>query len=264
MHYTLRQIIDSLPKKKNGRSAFFVRHFFRPLSFPLTYVFINANWSANAVSVLSLFIVLLGGIFLSINNFWLMFAGIMLIYFWMLLDCVDGNIARCTKYKTFMGDFYDAVAGYASFAFSIIGVGMAAYHTSYLFPESFHPYFILIGCTAAMLNLYTRLIHQKYLNCYFVAKNILGMNDEITLKDTENKRSFAYIREFIDKNIGMGGIFMPWLLIALFTKTFEIMLFFYALYYLASFAAILFLYLRKAAVFEDEAQKMLKEKGITL
>ncbi len=105
-----------------------------------------------------------------------------------------------------------------------------------------------------------RLVHQKYLNCFFAAKKILGELDEITLKDTENKKSFAYIREQIDKNIGVSGLFMPWLFVALFTNTFDIMLICYTLYYVVSFLAICMIYTRKATCFETEAQKKLKKE----
>ncbi len=95
-----------------------------------------------------------------------------------------------------------------------------------------------------------RLIHQKYLNCYFVAKKELNQLEEITLKDNEDRRSFAYIREQIDKNLGVSGIFMPWLFVALFTSTFDLMLIFYSIYYILSFIAISIIYSRKAIEFE--------------
>ena len=40
----------------------------------------------------------------------------------MVLDCVDGNIARVKKVKTFMGDFYDAVAGYGPVSYTHLDV----------------------------------------------------------------------------------------------------------------------------------------------
>ena len=156
-----------------------------------------------------------------------------------------------------MGDFYDAVAGYGPFAFTTIGMGIAAYHTSFIVPEEYRYLFIIVGAIGAVANIYTRLIHQKYLTCFFAAKSILGETEDITLKDTEDKKSFAYIREQVDKNIGVSGLFMPWLFVALFTNTFDIMVVFYTLYYLASFGAIILLYCRKATVFEKEAQEKL-------
>ena len=91
-----------------------------------------------------------------------------------------------------------------------------------------------------------------------MGKNLLGEIDEITLKDTENKKSFAYIREQLDKNFGVAGLFMPWLFVALFTNTFDIMLACYVLYYIVSFLAICVLYCKKATIFEKESQDKMK------
>lgn len=259
MKYTFRDITSSLTKKKNSRSSLWVQLWVRKASFPVTYVFINTGWSANMVSVLSWIVIFVAAVLLSVNNFGCMLAGVILTNFWLILDCVDGNIARVKKTKTFMGDFFDAVAGYGPFSFTTVALGVAAFHTSFLVPEKYRYLLILLGGIGAVANIYMRLVHQKYMNCFFAAKKVLNELDEITLKDTENKRSFAYIREQIDKNFGVSGLFMPWLFVALFTDTFDIMLVCYTLYYLLSFTAICVLYCRKASRFESEVQKKLAE-----
>lgn len=260
MKYSYGEIKASLTKKKNGRSSFWVRLWVRKASFPFTYLFINSGWTANMVSVLSWIVIFAAAVLLSVDNFACMLSGVILTNFWLVLDCVDGNIARCKKLKTFMGDFYDAIAGYGPFSFTTLGIGMAAYNTTFLVPEAWRFYLILLAGFGATVNLYMRLIHQKYQNCFFAAKNVLGETDEITLKDDENKRSFAYIREWIDKNFGVSGIFMPWLFVALFTKTFDVMLAAYVLYYTVSFLAIAFLYCKRATSFEKESQAKLARK----
>lgn len=259
-HYSYKEIVESLPKNKNGRSSIYVRNIIRKISFPVTYLFINLGWTANMVSLFSWIIILLGSVLISINNFYMMLFGIILINFWLVLDCVDGNIARCKKTKSFMGDFFDAIAGYGPFAFSTIGLGVAAYNTSFIVPERYRYLLILLGGCAAMINIYTRLIHQKYLTCFFAGKKIINEIEDITLKDTEDKKSFAYIRERFDKEFGVAGLFMIWLFIALFTNTFDIMLFFYSAYYVLSFLAIIYLYCRKAVIFEKYAQKKVKQE----
>lgn len=256
--YSFEDITSSLTKKKNSRSSLWVQLWVRKASFPVTYLFINTGWTANMVSILSWIIIFVASILMCINNFWCMLSGVILTNFWLVLDCVDGNIARVKKVKTFMGDFYDAVAGYGPFSFTTLALGMAAYNTSFLIVKEYRYYFILLGAVGAVSNIYMRLVHQKYMNCFFAGKKILGELDEITLQDTEDKRSFSYIREQIDKNIGVSGIFMPWLFVALFTNTFDIMLIFYVLYYVLSFFAICVLYCRKATVFEIEAQKRMR------
>lgn len=260
MKYTYQDITSSLTKKKNSRSSLWVQLWVRKISFPVTYLLINMGWTANMVSILSWVLIFASAVLLGINRFGCMLAGVILTNFWLVLDCVDGNIARVKKVKTFMGDFYDAIAGYGPFSVTTVALGMAAYHTSFLIPEQYRYLLILTGGIGALTNLYMRLVHQKYLNCFFAAKKILGELDEITLKDTENKKSFAYIREQIDKNIGVSGLFMPWLFVALFTNTFDIMLICYTLYYVVSFLAICMIYTRKATCFETEAQKKLKKE----
>lgn len=260
MKYTFKDITSSLTKKKNSRSSLWVQLWVRKASFPVTYCFINTGWTANQVSLLSWIIIAIAAVLLSINNFWCMLSGVIMTNFWLVLDCVDGNIARVKKVKTFMGDFFDAIAGYGPFSFTTIALGIAAYHTTFIVPEEYKFWLIIIGGIGAMCNLYMRLIHQKYMNCYFAAKQILGESEDITLKDTEDKKSFAYIREQIDKNIGVSGLFMPWLFVALFTNTFDIMVLFYTLYYAVSFFAIIFLYVIKATSFEDYAQNKINSK----
>ena len=261
MKYSMKDITSSLTKKKNSRSSLWVQLWVRKASFPVTYCFINAGWSANQVSILSWILIFVAAVCLCINNFWWMLAGVILTNFWLVLDCVDGNIARVKKVKSFMGDYFDAVAGYGPFSFTTLALGIAAYNSTFLVTEEYKYWLIIIGGFGAMCNLYMRLVHQKYLNCFFAAKQILGENEEITLKDTEDKKSFAYIREQIDKNLGVSGLFMPWLFVALFTNTFDIMVVFYTLYYVVSFLAICVLYSRNASMFEVEAQAKMKEMG---
>lgn len=256
----MHDITSSLTKKKNSRSSLWVQIWVRKASFPVTYCFINAGWSANQVSVLSWILIFVAAVCLCINNFWWMLTGVILTNFWLVLDCVDGNIARVKKVKTFMGDFFDAVAGYGPFSFTTLALGIAAYNTSFFVPEEYKTWIIVVAGFAAMCNLYMRLVHQKYLNCYFAAENILGESDKVTLKDTEDKKSFAYIREQIDKNLGVSGLFMPWLFVALFTNTFDIMIAFYSVYYILSFLAICVLYCKNASAFEKEAQGKLHGK----
>lgn len=263
-HYSMADIKGSLTKKKNSRSSLWVQLWVRKASFPVTYLFINAGWSANMVSVLSWILIAVAAIFLSINNFWWMLAGVILTNFWLVLDCVDGNIARVKKVKTFMGDFFDAVAGYGPFSFTTIALGIAAFHTSFIVPEQYRYLLIIVGGVGAMSNLYMRLVHQKYQNCFFAGQKILGELDEITLKDTEDKKSFAYIGEQIDKNFGVAGLFMPWLFVALFTNTFDIMVCCYTAYYVVSFLAISVLYCRKASQYEVQAQEKVKAKNIKM
>ena len=66
----------------------------------------------------------------------------------------------------------------------------------------------------------------------------------------------------LDKNFGVAGLFMPWLLVALLTNILDIMLICYTLYYVLSFLAICVLYCKNASSYEIKAQEKVKEKNI--
>lgn len=257
--YTYRDIKQSLPKEKRRSDSFWGKLWAREASFWFTYLFINAGWTANMVSLLSWIVVTAGAILLSFNQFWCMLAGIILTVFWGVLDGVDGNIARVKKTNSFMGDFFDAAAGYAPFSITTIALGMAAFHTSFLIPEPYRWVLILIGGVGATANVYMRLLHQKYMNCFFAAKCILNETEDITLQEPEDKHSFAYIRYRIDMNLGVAGLFNPWLFVALFTNTFDIMVICYSAYYILAFLAICVVYSKKASDFEKYAQEKRRE-----
>lgn len=99
MKYTFKSIIDSLPKKKNSNSSWWVKLWVRKISFPFTYLFINLGFSSNAVSVLSIFITIAACICFAIPSVGCLVTAIILVNLWLILDCVDGNIARCKKKK---------------------------------------------------------------------------------------------------------------------------------------------------------------------
>lgn len=253
--YTLKQIVDSLPKKKNSRSSLWVQLVVRKLSFLVTYVFINLGLTANTTSVISVFVAAASCLFLCIDSFACRLIGALLINFWLILDCVDGNIARCTKKSSYMGEFYDAIGGYSAIAFSTIGIGVSAYHTSTILPQSLSYLFILIGAMGSMLNVFTRLIYQRYTNAVFTTNLIVGAPNEMPENYTEEKKNFAYIREQVDKQFGIAGLFMVLMLLAPFIQIFDIICVLYSSYYVLAFIISFYMYCQKAKSFDEQITK---------
>ena len=105
MKYTYKQILESLPVKKNSNSSWWVKLWVRKVSFLFTFIFINLGFSPNAVSVLSIFVTLAACFFYMLPGAGSIMAAVILVNFWLVLDCVDGNIARCRKVKTTYGEF---------------------------------------------------------------------------------------------------------------------------------------------------------------
>ncbi len=249
MKYSLRYIIETLPQNKSSVSSFWVKAVARPLSFLFTCIFANLGCSANFISILSGIVSLAGCVLLAMPDKTLSIIGIVLINFWIVLDCVDGNIARVTKKSTRMGEFFDAAYGYIICAFNFLAIGIAAYHSSsFLFGE--HSILnIIIGALACSFNLLPRLVYQKYtVMCMALEGNgdtYKPEND--SFYDPSQRKGLTYLRQLVDRQLGTSGLFMPFLIACPIFGCYDIMAAFYCLYLGASCLAVFYLFSKKAA-----------------
>ena len=248
MKYTLKQIKESLPKDKNKVSSFWVRLWVRKFSYLVTWVCLRLNISANTVSVISAIDALLGCALLCVNNFVCMLIGVILINFWIVLDCVDGNIARVLKKDSRSGEFFDAVSGYVVCAFAFFSVGVAAYHSSSWWGD-YQYLFIIMGALASITDLYARLIYQKYTFTEMSLAQKEGIpfaSENDNFEKADKPTGLVYLRLFIDRQTGISALFMPALIVSFIFGRFEFMTMFYFLYHSAALLYVFVNYLVKA------------------
>lgn len=249
MFYSFSTIVKSLPKKKNSKSSLWVKLIVRKLSFLFTFIFINLGFSAWAVSVLSVFVAITGCVFLCIDSYIFRIIGVVLVEFWLVLDCVDGNIARVKKTSSEMGEFIDALSGYFVTAFVYFSIGVAAYYTSFIsIFDNWKFYFIFMGSISTVSGLLSRLIHQKYTYSLMVINNGKSSYEKKDLpqEEVENKKNIQYLRSRLDKEISISGLFMPFLIVSLVLNIFDIMTIFYFIFQVLGLIAVTCLYSLKA------------------
>jgi phosphatidylglycerophosphate synthase len=87
------------------------RFIYRPVGFLLTWVFIRLRISTETVSYISVITGIFGCICLISLEGPTRVAGISLLHFFNLLDCVDGSIARATGTENPYGCFLDSICG---------------------------------------------------------------------------------------------------------------------------------------------------------
>lgn len=243
-HYSMKQIVESLPPKKNSKSSFWVKLIVRKVSFLFTYIFINLGCSPWGASMTSVFVALAGSVALCIDSTVARVIGVILIEFWLVLDCVDGNIARVKKQSSEMGEFIDALSGYYVTGFVYLAIGVAAYYTTSF--SKYSLFLAILGAFSSAAGLLARLIHQKYTYTLLILER--NNNDKKVLPEDEvtNKRSLQYLRSRIDKEISISGLFMPFLIVALVFNLFDIMTVFYFLFQMAGLLAVTVFYSMKA------------------
>lgn len=229
MYYSLNEIIKSLPKSKNSKSSFWVKILVRRVSFLFTWLFINLGFSSNTVSYLSILVALFGCMSLATDNLTMQIIGVVLINLWLVFDCVDGNIARVKKISSPIGSLIDALSGYFMVAFVFLAIGVAAYNTDGIIFEQHSMYLIVVGASASIADVLARLIHQKY----NFTMHLIGVEKT----GNESPSKISWLRERVDKELGISGAFMPLLILALITRSFDILIIFYAAFNISSLTA---------------------------
>ncbi len=209
MHYSMKMISQSLPSEKNTSDSLWTRYILRPLSFPVTWVSLLLGISANGLSYISGVFSVGGGILLGVPGFSAPLIGAILLNFFSILDCADGNIARVTKTAGPWGSWADAVMGFVSYIAVFLGTGVYVYHLTGAW------YYILIAALTSSANLLMRVAYQMY-------KNI----------EPDSAHNSVSLERMIAENIGITGFLMPALILCHFVGGMHWIIFVNALFYI--------------------------------
>lgn len=181
-------------KKRNSEKIdLWLYYFARPLSWPLTWLCATLGLSATAVTFISIVAVIAGAICIVMGSYTVTIVGILLFNLWIILDCVDGNIARYRQTFSPYGEFIDAVGGYFATTFLFSSLGYLSFR---LFNN---PYYLIAGFWATISSLFSRLLYQKYKNVF--------TDDSSVIKPRDNTSSFPMM---VAQNIGAAsGLVLP-------------------------------------------------------
>lgn len=240
MKYSFKSILESLPVKKNSNSSWWVKLWVRKVSFIFTYLFINLGFSPNGVSVLSIFVALTSFVCFTIPQTWALIAALICINLWLILDCVDGNIARCRKQKTVYGEFVDDIGGYYVVAFVYLAISVRAFYEGGALINN-TPIIIVIGAISCISDILARLINKDYGN--FSMKRPDYVPTDYT---NESKSSLSYLRRRVGKEIGISGAFMPLAIVCGFLKYYDLMTIFYCAFNVFALLSTTVIYIYKA------------------
>ncbi len=241
MKFTYQSIKESLPVKKNSNSSWWVKLWVRKISFLFTYIFMNLGFSPNAVSIVSIGVALNSCICFMISSPIAIVIAVISINFWLILDCVDGNIARCRKKKTIYGEFVDDIGGYYTVAFVYLALGVCAYNCGGMLVDSGNKWMLVSGGIASICDILARLINKDYVN--FSKNRVDYVPDDYR---TEKKKSLSYIRRRVGKELGISGVFMPLTILCGIFNSYDLMVGFYLIFNGIALLSTTVIYIYKA------------------
>jgi phosphatidylglycerophosphate synthase len=101
----------SCDTQKAKERVFISRCIYRPVSFYISIPFVLLGFSANQVTWIRLGVALVSMVFLAADRHWAIVVGSLLYAIQVLLDYVDGNIARLSDKTSYLGSFLDGIVG---------------------------------------------------------------------------------------------------------------------------------------------------------
>lgn len=97
-------------QEKSIKEDSIVIHFYRKISIKITKYVANTPLTPNQISFLALFSALVAAYLFSVNNYAYFILGVFLVQLSIILDCVDGEVARLKHLKSEFGAWFDGMA----------------------------------------------------------------------------------------------------------------------------------------------------------
>jgi len=158
------------------------------ISIYITKVFLNTPITANQVSCLMIFLGLVAIIFFMQGSYIYFLMGILIYHLSILLDWVDGEVARCKKICSLRGAYLDYFHHTIVTPLLIISLAIGAYRSNPLeIPR-------IIFLIAGFIGAYSFMIHGhlKLFKTFFGEKEVEYKNR----KENKNKEEFSYLFRF--------------------------------------------------------------------
>ena len=137
------------------RAQIFVRLFARPIAIYLTPAVYNAGVSANSVTRVRCFINVLALAALASGYRYLVLAFLVHVYLNLILDCLDGNIARMSGTVTYWGKFFDGFANRLLALLTPAAAGIAYWHLAN------NEWVLIAGFVVTLLAVYAELTKSR-------------------------------------------------------------------------------------------------------
>lgn len=243
MRYTARYFRESMPEWKRKKDPALVRFITRPLSFYVSATLSNWGITANSVSYFSGWIAISGACCYLFNCHIMNIVGSLFVFFWLLLDCVDGNMARSVKKLPF-GEFADAISSYMLVGIIITFIGYATYKEGGAIIPAGKPWIILLGAIASSSDTMMRLIYQKYkaTERELADANVLPVKEDV-FKDHSKVGDW---RVRMNMEMGIAGLLTVLIIVCSVCSSLDIVVFYFVLYYGGSCAGAYLFYVKKA------------------
>lgn len=201
----------------------------RRASFYPTILFLKLGISANQATWFSIVIVILGCLLLAVGEYVGRIGGALLVNIWLILDYIDGNIARYQKSSSAYGDFIDTLGGYIAYGLLFFSAGVGGYYhqesllisrASSVLSRVDASVVLILGAWSSLTAIWIRLVYQKFNNSFPDMK----MQRHEVLRTRSGFSPFWVVLEIGNNLFNLSGLLLPALLLAVVIKALDVFL----------------------------------------
>ncbi len=109
------------------RELWYAETFIRPISIYITKALLYTPISANQVTILGFLAGIAAGTLFIFGNYWYSLVGAILLQLTVLLDRVDGEVARYRGTSSLRGAYLDNASNYLTTPYIFVGISFGAY-----------------------------------------------------------------------------------------------------------------------------------------
>jgi len=187
----------------------------------VTRPLLSTNITPNQITIFWVLLQIVASGLLLFGVYWINVVAVLLYIFAMLLDYVDGQIARIKKIKTYKGIFLEELGIYFGNPLFFLCLGIGLYRSTHLL------WYPILGGLAAIFQLYSKLavVHADAYKDPVFRENIEKMKQKLTLRSAEKKKTdliFFIFRRSQPFNVMFFGIILnfPEVVLIIYTALF--------------------------------------------
>ena len=204
-------------KSEQDQNELMGYYVIRPLSFYPTAVFMNLGFTANQTTWISIVVLILGCLLFTIGSYFATVAGAVLLNVWVILDFVDGNIARYEQTSSRYGELLDALGAFvAHVAFFAAGIGFYFSGSNRFVSgstwmwESYPAVILILGAIASLAAIWVRLVYHKFRHMF--SGSDFEKHEVVRVQETSSKS--AIILHIGHNLVNLSGFLLPLMLAA--------------------------------------------------
>ncbi len=149
-------------KRRENKYDIWVTYVLRPLSILFTIPMVGKNVNPTSITKLSVLCCIVGFFVLSLSTtLYEAIIGWLFFFLWSLMDCIDGNVARCNNACSKLGDLWDTTGGYTSMVLVYFSAGIVAFKELGCYNYLDDYYYLILGSGTSIFSIFPRLVMHK-------------------------------------------------------------------------------------------------------